>query len=87
MAGNGVDAVKGLTTPNLDTARIKKCLIANSRHKVLLSDHSKINNVSFTKYADVSEIDVFITDTGADKKSLKAIEEKDVEVVTVEAGN
>lgn len=87
LAGNGVDAVKGLTTPNLDTARIKKCLIANSMHKVLLADHSKINNVSFTKYADVSEIDVFITDTGADKKSLKAIEEKDVEVVTVEAGN
>ena len=54
---------------------------------MLLADHSKINNVSFTKYADVSEIDVFKTDTGADKKSLKAIEEKDVEVVTVEAGN
>lgn len=83
LAGNGVDAQKGLTTPNLDTARLKKCMIMNARHKVLLADHSKINNVSFSKYADLSEIDVFITDAGADKKSLRAIEDKDVEVVVV----
>ncbi len=84
LAGNGVDAQKGLTTPNLDTARIKRCLIANSRHKILLADHSKINNISFTKYADVSEIDVFITDAGADQKSLEAFEKRDVEVIAVE---
>lgn len=84
LAGNGVDAQKGLTTPNLDTARMKKCLIGNSKLKVLLADHSKIGNVSFTKYADLSEIDVFITDAGADHRNLRAIEEKDVEVVAVE---
>jgi len=84
LAGNGVDAQRGLTTPNLDTARIKKCMIANSKHKILLADHSKINNVSFTKYAEISEIDVFITDAGAEKKSLRAIGDKDVEVIAVE---
>lgn len=83
LAGNGVDAVKGLTTPKLDTARIKKCLISNSRQKVLLADHSKINNIAYAKYADISEIDMFITDTGADSKSLKAIGEKGVEVMAV----
>ncbi len=87
LAGNGVDAQRGLTTPNLDTARIKKCMIANSKHKILLADHSKINNVSFTKYAEISEIDVFITDAGADKKSLRAIGDKDVEVIAVEVKN
>ncbi len=84
LGGNGVDAQRGLTTPNLDTARMKRCLIGNSKHKILLADHSKIGNVSFTKYADVSEIDVFITDAGADQKSLRAIGDKDVEVVIVE---
>lgn len=84
LAGNGVDAKRGLTTPNFDTARIKKCLIANSTHKILLADHSKMNNVSFTKYADISDVDVFITDSGADRRSLKAIEEADIEVVVVD---
>ena len=84
LAGNGVDAKKGLTTPNFDTARIKKCLIEHSTHKVLLADHSKMNNVSFTKYADISDVDVFITDAGADRKSLKAIEDADIEVVVVD---
>ncbi len=62
-------------------------MIANSKHKILLADHSKINNVSFTKYAEISEIDVFITDAGADKKSLRAIGDKDVEVIAVEVKN
>lgn len=87
LAANGVDINRGLTTPNLDTARIKRCLMYNTKHKVLLADHSKIGNISFTKYAGMEEIDVFISDSKADKTCLKAIEEKDIEVVAVECNS
>ncbi|WP_347553237.1 DeoR/GlpR family DNA-binding transcription regulator (plasmid) [Pseudalkalibacillus hwajinpoensis] len=60
---NGLDLNNGIiTTPNLTEARIKRMMITNARHTLLLTDHSKIGKVNFAKVADLTEIDFCITD-------------------------
>ena len=46
-----------------------------ARRRILLSDHSKINQVSTHKYGELTDIDLLITDTGiaaADEEALNA---------------
>ncbi|MFG6150115.1 DeoR/GlpR family DNA-binding transcription regulator [Halobacillus sp. B23F22_1] len=63
---NGLDLKEGIiTTPNLTEARIKRMMITNSRHTILMTDHSKIGKVNFAKVADLSEIDFCIVDNQA----------------------
>ncbi|WP_163528528.1 DeoR/GlpR family DNA-binding transcription regulator [Halobacillus ihumii] len=60
---NGLDLNDGIiTTPNLTEARIKRMMITNARHTLLLTDHSKIGKVNFAKVADLTEIDFCIID-------------------------
>lgn len=44
-----------------------------ARRRVLLADHSKIGHISMLKYADLSDVDLLITDDGADDRDLKKI--------------
>lgn len=66
MATNGVSADRGLTTPDPAEAMVKKAAIASGRRCVLLADHTKVGNDHFSRFADLSDIDTFITDTGID---------------------
>lgn len=84
MATNGVSIEKGVTTPKMDTAKIKKTFIANANNVVLVSDSDKIGNISFVKFADLKEVDIFITDSDADKKQILEFEKRDVKVKLVQ---
>lgn len=80
IAANGVSVDRGVTTPKMDTAKIKKILISNARNVVLVSDSDKIDNISFVKFADLKEVDIFITDIDADRKQILEFERRDVKV-------
>ena len=71
IGANGIHAKAGITTPQLETAVIKKQLLFNSGQNILLADSSKIGNVCFTKFADLKEVDLLISDQGVDKKFLE----------------
>jgi DeoR family fructose operon transcriptional repressor len=66
MATNGVSVERGLTTPNPGEAAVKRAMIGAARRSVLLADHTKIGNDHFAWFGDLEQIDVFVTDTGAD---------------------
>jgi DeoR family fructose operon transcriptional repressor len=66
MASNGVSAERGLTTPDAAEAMVKRAAIASARRTVLLADHTKVGNDHFARFANLSDIDTFITDTGID---------------------
>ena len=78
---------KGLTTPKIDTANIKKILIDNARKVVLMADSAKLGSISFVKFADISDIDYFITDFNARQEDIKKFEEADVKVELVSTEN
>ena len=83
MGANGVNTDKGITTPKIDTADIKRVLMNNARKVVLMADSRKIGVTSFVKFADISDIDYFITDYNARQEDIIKFEAADVKVELV----
>jgi DeoR family fructose operon transcriptional repressor len=66
MAANGCSVTHGLTTPDPAEAAIKRAMIEAAHRSVLLADHTKFGDTYLSRFASLSEIDVVITDSGAD---------------------
>ncbi|NJP94658.1 DeoR/GlpR transcriptional regulator [Nonomuraea sp. FMUSA5-5] len=66
MATNGCSAARGLTTPDPAEAAIKRAMVKAAQRSVLLADHTKFGDTYLSTFAELSEIDVVITDTGLD---------------------
>ncbi|ONI74670.1 D-beta-D-heptose 1-phosphate adenosyltransferase [Actinosynnema sp. ALI-1.44] len=73
LATNGISVDRGLTTPDPAEAMVKKAAIASGRRCVLLADHTKVGNDHFSRFADLGDIDTFITDTGVDDEVAKEL--------------
>ena len=73
LATNAVSA-DGLTTVNSDLAAVKQAMIAAAEETILLADSSKIGQVGFQKFADLSKIDIMITDNGLSKSDRTFLE-------------
>ena len=82
LATSAVSA-DGLTTVNSDLAAVKRAMINASEEVILLADSSKIGQVGFQKFADLSQVDLLITDSGIRKKDQKALLKKISRVITV----
>lgn len=76
---NGFSIEAGPTTPDLGQAQIKRRMIEMAQKVYLLCDHSKIGHVSFARFADLSDIDSFITDA-VDSKMRKQLEKLGIHV-------
>jgi DeoR family fructose operon transcriptional repressor len=75
LGTNGISPHRGLTTPDAAEAAVKGRMLACARRRILLADHSKINQVSTHKYGELADLDLLITDTGipaADDEALNA---------------
>lgn len=82
IATNGISAERGLTTPDTAEAMIKRAAIAAARRCVLLADHTKVGNDYFARFAELRDIDTFITDTAVDRETLEEIASAGPRVVT-----
>ncbi|MDP4511217.1 DeoR/GlpR family DNA-binding transcription regulator [Nonomuraea turcica] len=63
---NGCSPARGLTTPDPGEAAIKRAMVKAAQRSVLLADHTKFSNTYLATFAELSEIDVVISDTGLD---------------------
>lgn len=80
---DGIDPEYGLTTTNAMEASLNKSMIHASQKIIVLADSTKINRKGFGKICDIDQVDIIITDNGADKGILRILEEKGVEVIIV----
>lgn len=80
LGANAVSIERGLTTPDPAEAAIKRLMLSSARRCILLADHSKFGQVSTCKHADLSDIDLVITDSGIDAQELMALRAVGVEV-------
>nr|WP_256719056.1 DeoR/GlpR family DNA-binding transcription regulator [Paenibacillus odorifer] len=83
LATNGLDLREGITTPNMLEAATKRKMIAVAKQVILLADHSKLGQVSFSKVADVTEMDHCIIDSGASDKFIREITQLGVDFTLV----
>lgn len=74
MATNGVSAAGGLTTPDLGESAVKEAMVACARRVVLLTDHSKVGEDHFVRFAELSDVDVLVTDAGLDERGAAELE-------------
>lgn len=83
MGTNGISVERGLTTPDIAEAGVKRALIDAARRTVVLADHSKFGREDFARVAPLSDVDTVITDVGLDVELAEDIENAGPRVVVV----
>lgn len=83
LGTNAVDIEGGLTTPNEDEARMKQLMVEKSARVVLVAGATKVGKRSFVKFADVSDVDLFVTDDDLPQREIRAFENAGTTVVGV----
>jgi DeoR family fructose operon transcriptional repressor len=77
----GVDSVVGFTDYNPEDTRVKRLAIESARRVIVVADASKIGKVAFSAVADLSEVDILVTDTRTSPAEMKRLAAQDIEVV------
>jgi DeoR family fructose operon transcriptional repressor len=66
LGTNGISVERGLTTPDVAEAAVKRAMLTSARRVVVLADHSKVGNDAFARFGDLDEVDTLVTDDGLD---------------------
>ncbi|MCK4391643.1 DeoR/GlpR transcriptional regulator, partial [Candidatus Bipolaricaulota bacterium] len=80
---NGISIEHGLTIPSLEEAETAATIMGRSRRTIVVTDHTKFGNIAHGKIADITDIDVIITDSELDPGFVKSLSKLDVEINTV----
>ena len=81
LGTNGITVAHGLSTPDHDEAAAKRAMVAAGRLVVCLTDSSKVGTEAALRFAALDEIDVLVTDSGADVDDRAAFGAAGPEVV------
>jgi DeoR/GlpR family transcriptional regulator of sugar metabolism len=73
LGAHGVDDRAGLTTPNLVEAETNRALIGSARTVCVLADSSKWGTVGLSTFADLDDVDVFVTDSHLGERARTAL--------------
>ncbi len=74
ISSDGASPEAGLTTPYREEAALKTAMISAAIRVVALVDHTKFAKDHFVRFAEWSDVDVLITTTGIDPRTVSAIE-------------
>ncbi|WP_030300420.1 DeoR/GlpR family DNA-binding transcription regulator [Streptomyces katrae] len=64
LGSNGISRDSGLTTPDPVVADVKAKALEVSRRRIFMGHHGKFGASSFCRFAEVSDFETIITDTG-----------------------
>jgi DeoR family fructose operon transcriptional repressor len=66
LGTNGISVERGLTTPDVAEAAVKRAMLRAARRAVVVADHTKVGNDCFARFGQLDEIDTLVTDDGLD---------------------
>ncbi len=78
---DGLTLEAGLTTPHVLVAEVGAVATSRCRRVVAVADSSKLGRQGFTPIIPLSQVDILITDAGADPDRLAEIRDAGVEVL------
>ncbi len=81
IGANGIDAVYGLSTPDIEEAAVKASFVQSARRIVVLADSSKLDTETLVQFASLKDLDTLITDRNPEGYLAEALTEAGVEVV------
>lgn len=79
--GVGGVSESGVTDFHIDEASLHRQLIQNARQAIVLADSDKLGLRGVVNVCPLEDIDVVITDSGASKQVVKALEQAGVHVI------
>ncbi len=82
--GSNAISSKGISTPDVNQAEMKKAMIAAANKVIVLSDSSKFGKNSFAKFANLSQVDTIITDSGLSVATRKEFEVGGIEIIVAD---
>ena len=71
IGASGISMENGITNPYSMHNTLQKKIINSAKKKIIVADHSKFGKSAIEKTADLSEIDLIITDSGIHPDILK----------------
>jgi DeoR/GlpR family transcriptional regulator of sugar metabolism len=81
FGAKGFTLQEGLTDVNRDEVAIKRDLVLRAKQVIAVVDSSKWGRVGFASFAAVDELDTVITDNGASKDMIAALERDGIRVI------
>ena len=81
---NAVDDKFGLSNTDEFETGTKQAFLRNALQTILLCDHSKLGKKAVYRFCELRNVDILITDSEADKKQIRAIEESGVRVIVAD---
>lgn len=81
LGADGIDSDMGFYTKLESEASLVQTMIKASRKRIIVTDSSKFGKKRFVKIADISDIDVIITDDGISATDVKRIVSQGVELI------
>lgn len=84
IGADGVTARGGLTTHDEIEARTNYAMIERAQRVIVAIDSSKIGHMTLAKMADISEVQVLVTDSGAPHDEVQRLRDAGVEVYVVD---
>jgi DeoR/GlpR family transcriptional regulator of sugar metabolism len=80
---NGIDAQKGLTSVNPGEAAMNRVIVDQARQRIAVADHSKLGVTATHRFCGTKELQILITDTGADDDAIAPFLACGIEVLRV----
>ena len=81
MGVDGIDFEFGITTTEMREAMLNQKMMAAAQKTIVLADSSKFGRRGFAKIADISAVDIIITDAGIPPKVARQVEDLGVELI------
>ena len=78
---DGIDFEFGITTTDMREAALNQKMMAAAQKTIVLADSSKFGRRGFAKIADISAVDIIITDAGISPKIVKQVEDLGIELI------
>ena len=83
LGTQALDLQDGLTDTTLEIAQVKRAMIKAAKQVILLADSAKWNHTGFIKVAQLTEVDVLISDDKLPKNARAAIEQLGIQLLVV----
>lgn len=81
MGTRGLSLEHGLTNDYLQETLTDRAILKIGREIIIVADHTKVNRVATALLAPLDRMQIFVTDSKADKKFVQALKKLDIKVI------
>ena len=81
MGTRGISLEHGLTNDYLQETLTDRAILKSGREVIIVADHTKVNRVATVLLAPLSQMNMLVSDSKADKKFVQALRRQNIQVM------